>query len=95
MRSNIKNSHVKILYIFFITLSLNIFFFSTVKSEAKSFEIDNIDITRPFEINFNKNEVIDEGFRKAYNELLSLILNSSDQKKINQIKLNEIKGMSS
>ena len=55
--------------------------------EAKSFEIHDIDITRPFEINFNKNEVIDEGFKKAYNQLLSLILNSSDQKKINQIKL--------
>ena len=93
MKNSCKINHQKILYIFFIFLSLNIFFFSTVKSEAKSFEIDNIDITRPFEINFNKNEVIDEGFRKAYNQLLSLILNSKDQKRINRIKLNEIKGM--
>ena len=93
MKNSCKINHPKILYIFFIFLSLNIFFFSTVKTKAKSFEINNIDITRPFEINFNKNEVIDEGFRKAYNQLLSLILNSKDQKKINQIKLNEIKGM--
>ena len=93
MKNSFKIKHSKILYIFFIFLSLNIFFFSTVKTKAKSFEINDIDITRPFEINFNKNDVIDEGFRKAYNQLLSLILNSSDQKKINQIKLNEIKGM--
>ncbi len=93
MKNSCKIDHLKLLYIFFIFLSLNIFFFSTVKLEAKSFEIHDIDITRPFEINFNKNEVIDEGFKKAYNQLLSLILNSSDQKKINQIKLNEIKGM--
>ena len=93
MKNSCKINHPKILYIFFIFLSLNIFFFSTVKTEAKSFEINNIDITRPFEINFNKNEVIDEGFRKAYNQLLSLILNSKDQKRINRIKLNEIKGM--
>ena len=93
MKNSIKIRHSKVLYIFFIFLSLNIFFFSTVKTKAKSFEIKDIDITRPFEINFNKNEVIDEGFRKAYDQLLSLILNSSDQKKINQIKLNEIKGM--
>ena len=93
MRNSCKTNHPKFLYIFFIFLSLNIFFFSTVKTEAKSFEINNIDITRPFEINFSKNEVIDEGFKKAYDELLSLILNSKDQKKINQIKLNEIKGM--
>jgi len=93
MKNSFKIRHSKVLYIFFIFLSLNIFFFSTVKTEAKSFEINDIDITRPFEINFNKNEVIDEGFRKAYNQLLSLILNSSDQKKINRIKLNELKGM--
>ena len=93
MKNCRKTYHSKFLYIFFIFLSLNIFFFSTDKSEAKSFEIHDIDITRPFEINFNKNEVIDEGFRKAYIQLLSIILNSSDQKKISQIKLNEIKGM--
>ena len=93
MKNSFKIRHTKVLYIFFIFLSLIIFFFSTVKTKAKSFEINDIDITRPFEINFNKNEVIDEGFRKAYKQLLSLILSSSDQKKTNLIKLNEIKGM--
>ncbi len=90
---NYKILHPKFLYIFFIFLSLNIFFFSTDKSDAKSFDINNIEISRPFEINFDKNDVIDEGFRKGYIELLSLILNSSDQKKINQIELNKIKSM--
>ncbi len=47
----------------------------------------------PFEINFDKNKVIDEGFSKAFLELISLIVNSTDKKKINQVKLNEIKGM--
>tara|TARA_B100001121_G_scaffold200039_1_gene174927 strand:- start:1273 stop:2352 length:1080 start_codon:yes stop_codon:yes gene_type:complete len=85
--------HSKILYIFFLFLSLNIFFFSTDKSKAKSFDIDNIAISRPFEINFNKNEVIDDGFVKAYQNLIKLILNSTDQRRIQQIRLNEIKGM--
>ena len=93
MRNSCKTNHPKFLYIFFIFLSLNIFFFSTDKSDAKSFDINNIEISRPFEINFDKNDVIDEGFRKGYIELLSLILNSSDQKKINQIELNKIKSM--
>ena len=44
-------------------------------------------------MNFNKNDVINEGFRKGFFELVSSILISKDQKKINQIKLNEIKGM--
>ena len=67
---NNKIFHLKFLYIFFIFLSLNIFFFSTVNSEAKAFEIYNIDISRPFEINFNKNDVIDEGFNKAFSQLI-------------------------
>ena len=53
----------------------------------------NIEISKPFEINFDKNEVIDKGFKEAFFELVSLIVNSSDTKKINQVKLNEIKGM--
>ncbi len=88
-----KNIHFKILYIFFIFLSLNIFFFSTDKVDAKSFDINNIDISRPFEMNFNKNEVINEGFKKAFVELLSSIINSTDLKKIQKIELNKIKGM--
>ena len=93
MRSVNKNYHLKFLYIFFIFLSLIIFFFSTVNSEGKAFDINNIDISRPFEIDFNKDEVIDEGFNKAFFELISLITKSKDKKKISKIKLNEIKGM--
>ena len=93
MKSNIIIIHSKILYIFFLFLSLNIFFFSTVKCKAKAFDIDNVNISQPFEINFNKNDVIDEGFKKAYQNLIKLILNSKDQNRIKKIKLNEIKGM--
>ena len=89
MKTYYKNIFTQILYIFFIILALNIFFFSTVKLESKAFQIENIEISRPFEINFDKNEVIDEGFKLAYFELISLIVNSSDKKKINKIKLNE------
>ena len=81
------------LYIFFIILALNIFFFSTTKLEAKAFKIDNIEISKPFENNFNKNEIINIGFKDAFLELMKTILNSSDYQKINEIKLNEIKGM--
>ncbi len=93
MISKYKIIHKEILYIFFLFLSLNIFFFSTNKVEGKPFEIDNIEISKPFEISFNKNLVIDEGFRKAFFELIAIIANSSDQQKINSIQLNEIKGM--
>jgi len=81
------------LYIFFAFLSLNIFFFSTDKVEAKSFDVNNIEISKPFEINFDKNKVIDDGFIKAFSRLISTITVSSDQKIIKGIKLAEIKGM--
>ena len=81
------------LYIFFIFLSLILFFFSTDKVEAKSFSINDIEISRPFEMNFDKNEVIDEGFVQAFSELISTITISSDHKIVKNIKLNQIKGM--
>lgn len=93
MKSKYKILNSENLYIFFVFLSLIIFFFSTTKLEAKAFNIENIEVSRPFEINFDKNKVLDDGFDKAFSELILLILNSNDQKKIGNIKLNEIKGM--
>ena len=42
---------------------------------------------------FNKNIVIDDGFKKAFGQLISLIVSSSDQVKIKKVRLNEIKAM--
>ncbi len=86
-------SYFKNLYILFMFLSLSIFFFSTTIVKAKAFNVENIEISRPFEINFDKNEIIDEGFKKAFNELILLIVKTIDQEKIKKIQLNEIKGM--
>ncbi len=86
-------NYIKFLYIFFVILSLNIFFFSTDKVEAKSFNVNNIEISKPFEINFDKNKVIDDGFMKAFSNLISTITISSDLSAIEGIKLSQIKGM--
>ena len=83
----------KNLYIFFLSLSLILFFFSTDKLNARSFNINNIEISKPFEMNFDKNKVIDQGFNKAFLELISLITISNEHKIIREIKLNQIKGM--
>tara|TARA_B100000524_G_scaffold220832_1_gene116378 strand:+ start:192 stop:1271 length:1080 start_codon:yes stop_codon:yes gene_type:complete len=85
--------HSKNLYIFFIIVSLTNFFFSTAKVEAKAFDIVDIEISKPFKIDFDKRDIIDEGFKIAFSKLANLIAKSSDQKKLNEIKLNEIKGM--
>ena len=85
--------YIKRLYIFFSFLALIIFFFSTEAVKAKSFEINDIEISQPFEINFDKSKVIDQGFKNAFFELMYSLIKSSDFKKIDSIKLNEIKGM--
>ena len=85
--------YIKRLYIFFSTLALIIFFFSTEAVRAKSFEVDNIEISQPFKINFDKNKVIDLGFKNAFFELIYSLIKSPDFKKIDSIKLNEIKSM--
>ena len=81
------------LYIFFIVLALNLFFFSTTNLPAKAFLIEEIEISEPIKNNFNKNSLINKGFKKAFDELISSLIKSSDFKKINMIKLNEIKSM--
>jgi len=85
--------YIKSLYIFFSTLALIIFFFSTEVVKAKSFEIYVIEIFQPFDINFDKNRVIDLGFKNAFFELIYSLIKSSDFKKIDSVKLNEIKSM--
>ena len=62
---NNKLVYLKFLYNYFIVLSL-IIFFSTTKVFGKSFNIDDIEISKPFEINFDKNEVINKGFQDAF-----------------------------
>ena len=93
MKINNKIIHSKILYIFFTFLSLILFFFSTVNLYAKTFNINNIEISKPFEMKFDKNEVINDGFERAFFELISLIVKSKDQIKIDNVNLNEVKGM--
>jgi len=85
--------YFKNLYILFVVLALTIFFFSTTKVLAKSFEINDIEISKLFENNFNKKNVIDTGFKKAFIKLIQTMIRSSDYKKIDKIKLNEIKAM--
>ena len=86
-------SNLKLLYNFFLFLALINIFFSTGKSHAKTFSINDIEISTPFEINFNKNEIIDKGFLKAFNELIFSIVQSKDQIKLKKTSINQIKGM--
>ena len=62
-------------------------------SSANSFKITNLEISEPFELNFNKDKVIDRGFKEAFIELVSKITTSGDKSKIKDINLIEIKNL--
>ena len=91
----IINKFYKLLnvYIYFILFSLLIVFFSTTYSNANAFKVSDIEISSPFEPNFEKNSVIDIGFQTSFSDLISMITTSGDRKKIKNIPLRELKGM--
>ena len=93
MRFNIKQFNYRRLYIHFFFLALLNIFFSTENIEAKTFSVNDIEISTPFEINFDKNKIIEEGFSQAFDRLILSIVQTKDQKKIQNIPLSTIKGM--
>ncbi|MDA9646870.1 hypothetical protein N9S82_00175 [Candidatus Pelagibacter sp.] len=91
----IINKFYKLLnvYIYFILFSLLIVFFSTTYSNANAFKVSDIEISSPFELNFEKNNVIDKGFQASFSDLISMITTSGDKKKIKNVPIKELKGM--
>ena len=81
----------KHLYIFFLTLALILSFFST--SKAKEFFIDEIQIQEKLENNFNKEKLINKGFKQAFEELMGKLVQSKNLIKFKNITLSEIKSM--
>src|SRR5210317_1242094 len=81
----------KHLYIFFLTLALSLSFFST--SKAKEFFINSIEIQEKLENDFNKENLINKGFKEAFDELMTKLVQSKNLNLVKDINLNEIKSM--
>ena len=80
-------------YIFFISFVLFIIIFSTTYLHANTFRVSEIEISSPFELNFKKSTVIDEGFQISFSNLISMITTSGDTNKIVNISIKELKSM--
>ena len=93
MKYIFQNLKLRKLYIFFLFLAVLNIFFSTGISHAKTFSINDVELSTPFKINFKKNEIIDEGFVQAFNQLILSTVQSKDHQKLKQIPLNQIKSM--
>jgi len=81
------------LYIFFFSFVLFINIISISKSSGSTFKIKNLEISEPFGVNFNKEKVINIGFKEAFKELIALIATTSDQIKIKKTSTNEVKSL--
>ena len=93
MKYIIQNLKLIKLYIFFLFFAVLNIFFSTEISLAKTFSINDVELSTPFKINFDKNKIIDEGFVQAFNQLMLSTVQSKDYQKLKDIKLNQIKSM--
>ena len=63
----------------------------TSSAQGKIFKIEDIEISEPFDANFNKEKVINKAFSAAFNELTLSVITTKDKPKINYTKLTEIK----
>ncbi len=93
MKYIFQNLKLRKLYIFFLFLAVLNIFFSTGISSAKTFSINDVELSTPFMINFDKNKIIDEGFAQAFNQLMLSTVQSKDYHKVKKIPLNQIKSM--
>ena len=80
-------------YIFFISFVLFIIIFSTTYLHANTFRVSDIEISSPFELNFKKSRVIDEGFQISFLNLLNMITTSGNRNKIKATPIQELKAM--
>ena len=67
--------------------------FSTVIAKAKTYNVENVEIIEPYDLDFKKEIVIDKAFKSAFEILISRIINSDNIKSINFNNIDEIRTM--
>ncbi len=86
----IKNKINIYLYFFFLLFILVFIKFSTTIALADNYTVKNIKIKEQYDINFNKEKVINKGFEKGFKTLIYRIVESKDKKLFKNIPSNKI-----
>jgi len=75
-------------YIFFLFFLIIFTKFSTIEARANTYKIADLEISRPYDKNFNKEEIIDIAFEKAFEQLILRIttIQQSEIKKLSSLK---------
>ena len=79
------------LYNFFIIFFIYLFIFSTNNVHANTYKIENIEISDEYNTSFNKDDIIDKAFQRAFKILISKITVSKDYKLLENQSLKLIK----
>ncbi len=89
-KKNKFNTSIYILFLFFL-----IFFtkFSTISANANTYKIDDLEISKPYDNNFNKEAVIDKAFIKAFEQILLKITSINEDEIKNFTELKNIYGL--
>ena len=84
------NISIYILFLFFI-----IFFtkFSTISANANSYKITDLEISKPYDNNFNKEAVIDKAFIKAFEQIILKITSIKEEEIENFTNIKNIYGL--
>jgi len=91
IKKKLNNSNKLYIIFFSSVLFINIIFSTSLN--ASLFKISDLEISEPFELNFNKEKVVEKGFIEAFHELISMITTSGDKKKIVDTEVMIIKGL--
>ena len=83
-----KNKFDYIIYILFLFFIIFFTKFSTSAVNANTYKIADLEISKPYDNNFNKEAVIDEAFEKAFEQIILKIttLKSNDIIKLKNLK---------
>ena len=67
--------------------------FSTIKVFGDNYTVKNINIKEQYDVNFNKDQVINKGFEKAFKTLIFKIVENKDKKLFNNISNKKISSL--
>ncbi len=89
---NKKKNYLRF-YISFLFFLIFFIKFSTTAVAANTYKIVDIEISKPYELNFNKEKLIDIAFKTAFEKLMLKINVSYNIKRTQYINLNIIKSL--
>ena len=85
------NTLKKTIYIIFILTFLSVTSSDHSLASNHILAVEKLEISKKIDLEFSRNKIIDDAFKKAFYRLLSQILNSSDIKKLKNVNMREIK----